>query len=223
MVFPFWFPFRATKQGYPGKKKKPPKWAGVCSKQIECVYSALFRRFCGEECFSGWFRCFGCLFLRQKRFRSPSETDGERGREGLHRFDAWLRQREHGGGGFAAGPEGFVARRIVVADRLWGSNGCGSKLSNWGYAGFGLPVHLPVFHFGPPFLSQSRMSVSFLRLDPQNGGFHFGFPFKTARAKGSQLKKKQTQTGRSRMADAANLGSQEELEVVPCHRKGPRW
>ena len=28
--------------------------------------------------------------------------------------------------------------------------GCGSKLSNWGYAGCSLPVHLPGFHFGPP-------------------------------------------------------------------------
>ena len=41
---------------------------------------------------------------------------------------------------------GCVLRRL---QRL----GVFSKSSNWGYAGFSLPVHLPVFHFGPPFAS----------------------------------------------------------------------
>ena len=44
--------------------------------------------------------------------------------------------------------------------------GCGSKLSNWGYAGFSLPVHLPGFHFGPPFFSHTHVSKN----KAQDGG-----------------------------------------------------
>ena len=51
--------------------------------------------------------------------------------------------------------------------KLFDPIGCGSKLSNWGYAGFSLPVHLPGFHFGTPFLSHAQLfktSMSFVAL-----------------------------------------------------------
>ena len=50
--------------------------------------------------------------------------------------------------------------------------GCGSKFNSWGYAGFGLPFHLPWFHFGPLFLSHTHINPHCF-----NGGLNpSGFP-----------------------------------------------
>ena len=37
--------------------------------------------------------------------------------------------------------------------------GCGSKLSSWGYAGFGLCFHLPGIHFGYWFCEPQRITI----------------------------------------------------------------